>query len=268
MSSSAKKEGIKSQDDVGANFIMVSTAEFLNDFKIKKKYQSLLEAGLGRRFLILNCPKIDEKKSNRKRYFPVLEKFEKITNEVFKNKEIFSGRCVENSDELWQLLEEPYEALNLEIPIEFLLLLFCVPLAAWTATKNSAGETKRGEALPIKLCHWYYIYDLYKEIKDLDRIFAIKNTTIYDKICEFIKNEIELNQIKNPKDKRARKDRVSMAILKDYCIREKYCSYTSFTGWFKTLCKEFEAANVTKYLITKNQTHAWLEENFAYEGEE
>ena len=57
------------------------------------------------------------------------------------------------------------------------------------------------------------------------------------------------------------------ALIKDFCLRNRFCFENQYKKWFENLCKDFADTKVSKYLIESNQKYAWLEENFAYSGQ-
>lgn len=243
-SKTSKQEGITSQYDIGANFIFVSTAEFLKDWQVQQRYQSSFEGGIARRLLYVNCPPIDKLKTNRKRYHPNFEQFMPLAKETFGK--YYEKRAIPASEELWKILEQQGAGCNITIDDEFLLLLFCTVLAVWT------NDTK------IYPEHWTYMVQTYKEMKSLSLDVVKDDTTSYDKICVFMREYAEKNTCK--------KGKVPIVEIKDYCIRQKIISESRFKKWFKELCEEFVETNSAKYIIEKNQMYAWLTENFAYSG--
>lgn len=246
-SSTSRKEKIKSQEGVGANFIFVSTAEFLKDFRVQQKYRSVMEGGLERRLLYINCPPIDQTNTNRKRIpvdFTIFE--EKVDELVRLNRSWLRGRVIPASENLWQnVLETRGAGSNLTMAEEFLLLLFSTSLAAWTLEEE------------ISLKHWNYMVGVYKEIKSIGVDVVKVDTTNYDRICIFIKEKIA---------EKSNRKKLSIAFVKDFCVRNHFCYEERFKKWFSSLLNDFSETNSTKYLIQRNQTHVWLEENFAYEG--
>ena len=242
-SKTAKTEGITSQYDVGANFIFVSTAEFLKDYHVQQRYQSSFEGGIARRLLYVNCPPIDKLHANRKRYFPDFHRFIPIADAVF-TKEI-RHKEIEVSEELWSILEQEGAGCGITIDDEFLLLLFCCVLAVWT------GNNK------IMPTHWEYMIKTFKEMKNVSMTVVQKDTTNYDKICVFMREWFEKSgEKKMPK-----------ALIKDFCLRNRFCFENQYKKWFENLCKDFADTKVSKDLIESNQKYAWLEENFAYSGQ-
>lgn len=242
-SKTSKTEGITSQYDVGANFIFVSTAEFLKDYHVQQRYQSSFEGGIARRLLYVNCPPIDKLHTNRKRYFPDFEQFVPIADEIFTQE--IRHKEIKVSEELWGILEQEGAGCGVTIDDEFLLLLFCCVLAIWT------GD---GEILPK---HWKYMVGTFKEMKNVSLAVVQKDTTNYDKICVFMREWLE----KNSNEKR-----VPMALIKDYCLRSRMCFENQYKKWFNNLCSDFADTKESKYIIERNQRYAWLEENFAYAG--
>ena len=243
-SKTAKSEGITSQYDVGANFIFVSTAEFLKDFHVQQRYKSSFEGGIARRLLYVNCPPIDKLHTNRKRYFPDFDKFVPIANSIF-NKNILNKK-IKVSEELWQILEQEGAGCKITIDDEFLLLLFCAVLTVWTGHE---------EILPM---HWDYMVNTFRQMKDTSMLVIKDDTTSYDRICVFMREWLEKN---------SGKKKVPLALIKDFCIRNRFCFENQYKKWFNSLCTDFATSNISKYIIEKNQMFAWLEENFAYDGE-
>lgn len=243
-SKTSKAEGITSQYDIGANFIFVSTAEFLKDYHVQQRYQSSFEGGIARRLLYVNCPPIDKLHVDRKRYSPNYKQFQPIAEKVFSDPDL-ANRQIPASEELWQILEQQGAGSNLTIDEEFLILLFCVVLAVWT------GHT---QIMPF---HWYYMVDTYKEMKNVSMAVVQKDTTNYDKVCVFIREWLEQNSSKK---------KMPIALIKDFCVRNRMCFDSHFKKWFSNLCRDFSDTNSSKYIIEKNQMYAWLDENFAYIG--
>lgn len=243
-SKTSKTEGITSQYDVGANFIFVSTAEFLKDWQVQQRYQSSFEGGIARRLLYVNCPPIDKLHANRKRYFPNFEQFVPIANEVFENG--IKNKEIKVSEELWAILEQEGAGCGITIDDEFLLLLFCCVLTVWTGDE---------EILPV---HWNYMVKTYKDMKNITMTVVQEDTTNYDKVCVFMREWFE----KNSSEKKMPK-----ALIKDFCIRNRLCYENQYKKWFENLCKDFSSTKVCKYIIESNQIYAWLEENFAYVGQ-
>ena len=246
-SSTSRKEKISSQYGVGANFIFVSTAEFLKDFRVQQRYRDVLEGGLGRRLLYVNCPPIDQVNANRQRIPADFTQFEVKVNALLKgNRSWLRGRSIPASEDLWQqALEKKGSGAGLTIAEEFLLLLFCTTLAAWTLDEE------------IKMYHWNYMVGVYKQIKELAVEVVKIDTTSYDKICIFIKEHLA---------ERSNRKKVPIALVKDFCARTHLCYENQFKKWFASLLADFADTNLSKYLIQKNQNQVWLEENFAYEG--
>lgn len=240
-SKTSKAEGIESQYDVGANFIFVSTAEFLKDYHVQQRYQSAFEGGIARRLLYVNCPPIDKLRVCRKRYFPNFDQFMYLSDEVFYRD--MRGRSVSVSEDLWPILEQEGAGCGLTIDEEFLLLLFCVVLSVWT------GDFE------IKKNHWEYMVKTFKDMKNTSMAVIQKDTTSYDKICVFMREWFEQN---------SNKKKMPIALIRDYCARNKICFDSQFKKWFAGLCADFAQTNTSRYLIEKNQKFAWLEENFAY----
>lgn len=241
-SKTSKNEGVSSQYDVGANFIFVSTAEFLKDYHVQQRYQSSFEGGFARRLLFVNCPPIDELKTGRKFYKPDLAYFAQKAKETIDA--MGKTYSISFDDELKKLLEQEGSGSNISIGSEFLLLIFCTALAAWTGKKT------------ITKIHWNYMLNVFQEMKDLTLEVVQQDTTTYDKICVFIREQLEKN---------SKKKKVSLALVKDYCVRNKLCFDSKFKKWFDNLCTEFASANSSRYIIEKNQMFAWLDENFAYQ---
>lgn len=183
-SKAARDEGIGSQHDVGANFIFVSTAEFLKDVNVQKKYKNVFEGGLARRLLFVNCPPINKLETDRKRYFPDFERFKPIADEIFFSRKDLNKKAIPVSEELWQVLEKKGAGSNIIIDDEYLLLNFCVPLAIWTLENE------------IKPYHWEYMLNVYKEIKNLNMPTVKAESSQYDKICVFMRDYMEKNSTK------------------------------------------------------------------------
>ena len=99
--------------------------------------------------------------------------------------------------------------------------------------------------------------DVYKEMKALAIDVVQKDTTSYDKICTFIREHLA---------QRSNRKKVPIALIKDYCARTHLCYDNQFKKWFNGLLADFANTNLSKYIIERNQTHAWLSENYAYEG--
>lgn len=57
-----------------------------------------------------------------------------------------------------------------------------------------------------------------------------------------------------------------MALIKDYCIRNKICLAGGFKKFFDDICEEFSELNTSEYIIEKNQKFAKLEKNYAFIG--
>ena len=249
-SKTSKEENITSQTNIGANFIFVSTAEFLKDRKVQEKYKSYIENGVGRRLLFINCPPLDEYATPRKRYFPNFEQFEPEIKKIFggteeEKKKLFNKE-ISASEELWiNQLEKQGSGANLTMGEEFLLLLFCTGLVVWT------GDSQ------IQQKHWDYMINTFNEMKKLSLTVAQKDTTNYDKICIFIKSYLS---------EHSNKKKISIALIKDYCLRNRMCYESTWKKWFNSLIEDFKASNDVQYLIERNQLYAWLEENYAYEG--
>lgn len=246
-SSTSRKEEITSQYGIGANFIFVSTAEFLKDFNVQQRYKEVLEAGLGRRLLYVNCPPIDQVNVNRKRVPTDFNRFVMpITNMFDANSKWYRGRGIPASEELWQnALEKNGAGAGLTMGEEFLLLLFSTVLAAWTLEEQ------------IKLYHWQYMVNVYKEMQALTMEVIQKDTTSYDKICNFIKERLA---------EKSNRKKIPVALVKDYCARNHLCYENQFKKWFAGILTDFANTNLSKYIIERNQTHVWLSENYAYEG--
>lgn len=242
-SKTSKAEGITSQYDIGANFIFVSTAEFLKDFHVQQRYQSSFEGGIARRLLYVNCPPIDKLRANRKRYFPNFDRFVPIAQSVF-NHDVH-GKTVSVHADLWKTLEKEGAGCGITIDDEFLLLLFCTVLAVWTGDEF------------ITDVHWNYMVNTFKEMKNVSLKVIQKDTTSYEKICVFMREYLEQNSDKK---------KVPIALIKDYCARERICFANQFKKWFKEICDDFAKTNSSKYIIEANQMYASLEENFAYSG--
>lgn len=243
-SKTSKDEGIQSQDGVGANFIFVSTAEFLKDGGVADRFKTWLAGGVERRLIYINCPPIDKLKTSRKRYFPNFNQFLPIAKEIFTG-DIF-GKEIKASETLWtEVLEKEGAGCGIPIEIEFLLLLFCTTLVIWT------GETE------IEKHHWDYMFNVYREIQNISMTVIQKDSTSYEKICVFMEQYFNKN---------SGKKKMPIALIKDYCVRNRMCFESHFKKYFDNLCKDFSETNTSKYLIEKNQIYAWLEENFAYGG--
>ena len=243
-SSTSKTEGVTSQTNVGANFIFVSTAEFLKDYHVQQKYESIFEGGLGRRCLYVNCPPIDKLTTDRHRYFPNFERFVPITTGIFNNPHIY-GQQIQASQELWEILEQPGAGSQLTIDEEYLLLLFCTSLAVWTGDMIILPE------------HWFYMVKTYKEMKNLALPVINHNTNNYDRICVFIQEWFKNHSTKT---------KMPVALVKDYCVRNKMCFDSQFKKWFKNLCDDFKEGTISRFIIEKNQLYVWLSENYAHEG--
>lgn len=243
-SKTSRAEGITSQYDVGANFIFVSTAEFLKDWQVQQRYQSSFEGGIARRLLYINCPPIDKLHTNRKRYHPNFDRFIPLAKQVFTQHRNQHG--IPASEALWGILEQQGAGCNITIDDEFLLLLFCTVLAVWT------------NDLEIQPYHWQYMVNTYKEMKALSLDVIKDNTSSYEKICVFMREYAE--------QKSKSKGKVPLIEIKDYCVRERMISEARFKKWFNEICEEFVKTNSGKYIIEKNQMYAWLTENFAYNG--
>ena len=241
-SKTAKVEGIQSQKDVGANFIFVSTAEFLKDYHVQQRYQSSFEGGFARRLLFLNCPPIDQVNADRTFNQTNTSKFENIAREIFVNG--IRGKHIKVSDELKKILEQKGAGCGLIIADEFLLLLFCTALAVLTQDNE------------IGVHHWNYMVDVFMKMKSVTMDVVKQDTTSFDKICVFMREIIE----------HTGKKKVPIVLIKDYCARTRMCFDSKFKKWFDGLCSEFSAGNTSKYLIEKNQMYAWLTDNFAYDG--
>lgn len=241
-SKTSKTEGIQSQYDVGANFIFVSTPEFLKDYHVQQRYQSSFEGGFARRLLYVNCPPIDELKTSRKFYTPNITKFKREADELFST--IQRGGRISFGQELKDILETDGSGNNLSIGNEFLLLIFCTALAVWTGDKEITKD------------HWNYMVGVFKEMKSMSMEVVQHDTTSYDKVCVFIRQTLE----------ETGKKKVHLTLIKDYCVRNRMCLDSKFKRWFDGLCNEFVTANVSKYIVEKNQMFAWLSENFAYIG--
>ena len=241
-SKTSKTEGIQSQYDVGANFIFVSTPEFLKDYHVQQRYQSSFEGGFARRLLYVNCPPIDELKTSRKFYTPNISKFKTEADYIFSK--INRGARISFGQEVKSILETEGSGNNLSIGNEFLLLIFSTALAVWT------GDDE------IQTSHWNYMVDTFKEMKALSMEVVQHDTTNYDKVCVFIRQTME----------ETGKKKVHLTLIKDYCVRSKMCMDSKFKRWFEGMCTDFATANVSKYIVEKNQMYAWLSDNFAYEA--
>ena len=241
-SKASKNEGLKSQYDVGANFIFISTAEFLKDYHVQQSYESLFLGGFARRFLYVNCPPIDKHNTSRQRYNPDFSRLKAIADsiDIGKHKGLDKGV----SEELWvNTLEKRGAGNDIIIDDEYLLLLFCVGLTVWTDSEQIGQK------------HWNYMVKVFDEMKGLSMTVVQKDTTNFDKVCVFMQEWFEKN--KNRK-------KMPLVLIKDYCVRNKLCQESQFKRWFKNLCNEFVDANTSKFIIEKNQMYAWLEDNFAF----
>ena len=200
--------------------------------------------------LFINCPPLDEYATPRKRYFPNFEQFEPEIKKIFggteeEKKKLFNKE-ISASEELWiNQLEKQGSGANLTMGEEFLLLLFCTGLVVWT------GDSQ------IQQKHWDYMINTFNEMKKLSLTVAQKDTTNYDKICIFIKSYLS---------EHSNKKKISIALIKDYCLRNRMCYESTWKKWFNSLIEDFKASNDVQYLIERNQLYAWLEENYAYEG--
>lgn len=241
-SRAAKSEGIKSQHDVGANFIFVSTAEFLKDYHVQQVYESLFAGGFARRLLYVNCPPIDKLNADRNFYKLQLDKFIPEINETIEKTN--RGRIIEIDEDLKKILSQKGAGCGIVLDDEFLLLLFCCILAVWT---NEEYITPR---------HWYYMVKVFNDIKSLNMDVVKHDTTNFDKVCIFMKEYMETNG----------KKKINITLIKDFCLRNRMCLDSKFKRWFEGLCADFATANISKYIIEKNKTMAWLSENFAYDG--
>lgn len=240
-SRAAQTEALTSQKNIGANFIFVSTAEFLNDYHVQQKYESVFEGGLGRRCLYVNCPPIDKLRTDRKRYYPQFESFEKQAEAVF-HKQLFS-RNIKISEALWEkYLEHEGAASGVTIDEEYLLILFCVALAVWTGDEE------------IQPTHWEYMIRTYREMQNIAMPVIQKDTTNFDKICIFIREWLEKNSRK----------KIPISLVKDFCLRKRMCFDSQFKKWFTDLCNDFNSSNVSSELIQYNQKFIWLEKNYAF----
>lgn len=241
-SRAAKVEGIKSQTNVGANFIFVSTAEFLKDYHVQQRYQSSFEGGIARRLLFLNCPPIDKLNADRTCYKTDLTRFEPMAQDIFSG--VDRGKVIKVSAELWDVLQQKGAGCGIIIDDEYLLLLFCTALAVWTKDNE------------IQMKHWNYMTNVFGQMKEETMDVVKQDTTSYDKICVFIRETLEASG----------KKKIQVVLVKDFCVRNKMCFESKFKKWFDGLCLEFTTANTSKYLIEKNQLYVWLSENFAFEG--
>jgi len=241
-SKASKNEGISSQSGVGANFIFASTAEFLKDYHVQQRYESSFEGGFARRLLFVNCPPIDPLKTSRKFYKPDITNFKKIATSMVDN--LPRGLEMTFTQEVKDILEkEGIWGTNIDIPTEFLLLTFCTALAAWT------GDTQ------IQVKHWDYMMQVHKGIKALSMDVVKEDTTNYDRICVFVREYLEKNKTKK---------KVPIALVKDFCWRNKMCFGSKFNAWFRELRNDFGEANSSKYILEKNQFYVWIAENFAF----
>lgn len=240
-SMTAKGESIESQTNVGANFIFTSTAEFLKDYHVQKKYQQSIEAGLARRLLFINCPPIDLWNADMNFYDFNILKFKPEIDEVLTK--IPRGVCLTYDDDLKNILATTAAKKGVIIFDEYLILLFCAALAIWT--KDTV----------IKVKHWDYMLNMFKDVKDGSLEVVSDTTTSYDKICAFMREYLESKSRK----------KMPIVIVKDFCIRNKMCFDSKFKRWFDGLCIEFASSNTSKYIIESNQTHLWLSDNYAFE---
>lgn len=240
-SMTSKNESIETQYDIGANFIFTSTAEFLKDYHVQKKYEQSIEAGLARRLLFVNCPPIDLRKTDRKIYEYDITKFQPKINEVLSSLQR-SAQYSYNDDVKQNVVEQQFELVGLSFAEEYLLFLFCTTLAAWTNQKEITME------------HWNYMLNTYNEIKETSMDVIKDDTTSYDRICTFMREYLEAKS----------KKKVPLVMIKDFCVRSKLCFDSKFKKWFDGLCNDFVSANTSKYIIERNQMYAWLSDNFAF----
>lgn len=241
-SMTSRNESIESQVDVGANFIFTSTAEFLKDYHVQKKYESGLEGGLARRCLFINCPPIDLMTADANFYDYDVNKFKPEIDSILSRMQ--RGQNISFSQELKKVLARPAVEKGVIIFDEFLLLLFCTTLAVWTGDSEITTE------------HWQYMLSTFKEMKALNMDVIKDSSTSYDNVCVFIRETIE----------KSGKKKVPIALVKDYCVRNKMCFDSKFKKWFENLCNDFASINSSKYIIEKNQMYVWLSDNFAFEG--
>lgn len=241
-SKTAKDEGIESVNGVGANFIFVSTAEFLKEGSVADRFKTWLSGGVERRLLYINCPPIDKLKTSRKRNYPNFMQFVPIANEVFSDS--VHGASIGACEELWtEVLEKEGAGCGIPIEIEFLLLVFCVVLAVWT------GENE------IKKYHWDYMFNIYREMQEMSTTIIQRDSSNYEKIANFIDTWLHAKG----------KEKIPVALIRDYCVRNRMCFDSQFKKFFDDLCKDFNETNTCKFLIEKNQKTAWLVENYAYQ---
>ena len=99
--------------------------------------------------------------------------------------------------------------------------------------------------------------NVYKEMQALTMEVVQKDTTSYDKICNFIKERLA---------EKSNRKKIPVALVKDYCARNHLCYENQFKKWFAGLLVDFANTNLSKYIIERNQSHVWLSENYAYEG--
>lgn len=238
----AKTELIETQFDVGANFIFTSTAEFLKDYHVQKKYQQSIQAGLARRLLFINCPPIDLWNADMKMYNYNILKFKSEIDAILS--EMPRGHSFSFDDELKNILELPASDPRKGVVIfdEYLIMLYCTVLAVWTGDK----------AIGIK--HWDYMLSVFNEIKALSMDVIKDDTTSYDRICTFMREYMESKS----------KKKVPLVMIKDFCVRGRLCFDSKFKKWFDGLCNDFVSANTSKYIIERNQMYAWLDDNFAF----
>jgi len=238
----SKTESIESQVDIGANFIFTSTNEFLKDYHVQKKYESSFAGGLARRLLYVNCPPIDLINADANFYTYDVKQFQPQIAEILKN--MGRSRSIAFGEELKTILAQPASKKGVIIFDEYLILLFCTTLAAWTGDEE------------IGVKHWNYMLSTFKEMKNITMDVIKDSSTSYDKVCVFIREMTESTG----------KKKIAIVLIKDYCVRNKMCFDSKFKKWFETLCKDFTKTNVSKYIIEKNQMYAWLTDNFAFEG--
>jgi len=238
----SKNESIESQFDVGANFIFTSTAEFLKDYHVQKKYQQSIQAGLARRLFFINCPPIDLWNADMRMHSYNITKFKPMIDEILS--EIPRGKMFSFNNELKEILELPASNPRKGVVIfdEYFIMLYCTVLAVWTGSDF------------IELRHWEYVLSIFNEIKALSMDVVKDDTTSYDRICTFMREYLEAKS----------KKKVPLVMIKDFCVRSKLCFDSKFKKWFDGLCNDFVSANTSKYIIERNQMYAWLSDNFAF----
>lgn len=241
LSHTAAQEGITSQENVGANFVLVSTAAFLKNKSVQAKFKSAFESGIARRLLYLNCPPLDLSHSDRRRLNPNFTRFEEKIKKIFSQPDI-QFKKIKVSESLWKVLEQDGSGCGISIAEEYLLLLFCTALAVWTEDEE------------IQRYHWQYMVDLYNEIRNLSQDVIKSETSYFDRIVIFMQEYIENNHT----------DKVPKHLIRDYCAREKICAEDKFSKWFARTIVDNCETNSSKYMIEDNKLYAWLQKNYAY----